>query len=377
MNKKYHIVVTTIYVPKVLTAYVENIKKFQHQDDVKIWVIADLKTPPECFSFCNKISLNFDLTYVSVEDQMIWGSKFDNFLDSLPFNNDTRRNIGYLMALEDGCKVLISIDDDNWPTDDDFIGRHAIVGSTWEQDLQFERSGFYNICETIDFEPKRPIYPRGFPFELRNLKNSNCTKNNNKGIIVGVNAGLWLEEPDIDATTWLNGKVLGKKFQGADTIVLDHETWSPINTQNTSVIRDLIPAYYCVAMGHKVPGGIIHRYGDIWGGYIMQAILSKTNYYVAFGRPIANHFRNPHNYLEDLRQEYWGMILTDWFLFELKNFTSTAKNIITTGLELADYIEFDCIDKLPKWCPLEVINFMSLTAKNLRIYLKTAEKIGI
>jgi hypothetical protein len=281
------------------------------------------------------------------------------------------------MALEDGCSVLVSIDDDNWPTDDDFIGWHSIVGSEWKGDLQTEASGFYNVCEAIDFEPNRPIYPRGFPFELRNIKNSNFLTKTSNCNIVGVNAGLWLEEPDVDATTWLNGKILGRHFNGNDTVVLDHQTWSPVNTQNTAVVRELIPAYYCVAMGHKVPGGIIHRYGDIWGGYIMQAILSQTNFFVAFGRPIANHFRNPHNYIEDLRQEYWGMILTDWFLFELKNFKSSSKKIVDIGLELASYIEKDCIARLPKWCPEEVIAFIKLTSQNLRIYLKTAEKIGI
>ena len=102
--------------------------------------------------------------------QETWGKKFPDFYASLPFNNDTRRNIGYLMALDDGCEVLISIDDDNHPTSDDFIGGHSAVGNNVSTVIS-EKNGYHNICENIIFEPSRPIYPRGFPFSLRDSLN--------------------------------------------------------------------------------------------------------------------------------------------------------------------------------------------------------------
>ena len=127
---------------------------------------------------------------------------------------------------------------------------------------------------------------------------------------IGVTAGLWLSDPDIDATTWLNGAVSGLSYSGQDQLLLAQSNWTPINTQNTSVVRDLIPAFLCVPMGWDVPGGKIQRYGDIWGGYFLQAIIQGTDYHVSFGRPLVDHRRNPHDYLDDLRGEFWGLMLT-------------------------------------------------------------------
>ena len=55
--------------------------------------------------------------------------------------------------------------------------------------------------------------------------------------------------------------------------------------QNTSVVRELIPASIFVTMACPVPGGVLDRYGDIWGGYFLLALMQNTNYHAAFGRP--------------------------------------------------------------------------------------------
>ena len=96
---------------------------------------------------------------------------------------------------------------------------------------------------------------------------------------------MWFDEPDVDATTWLNGKVKGVDYRGPDAFVLDPSTWSPVNTQNTSVVRELIPAFVFVTMAWPVPGGKLDRYGDIWGGYFLLALMQGTKYHVAFRPP--------------------------------------------------------------------------------------------
>jgi hypothetical protein len=373
MSKKFHIVLTTIYNPLVLVEYTNNFIKFNKIDQVKLWVVADRKTPKECLeTLKNVMSLGLDVEYISLERQLEWGKNHEDFYNSLPFDNDTRRNIGYLMALEDGCEVLISIDDDNWPTDDDFIGFHSIVGGI-SKNLVHEHSGYHNICEYIEFVPNRSIYPRGYPFNLRDQKNQCTLLNGAKKI--GVNAGLWLESPDIDATTWLNGTISGITYSGPDSFCLDNNTWSPVNTQNTAIIRELIPYYFCVPMGFKVPGGIIHRYGDIWGGYLLLALIDNSDYVASFGRPIALHKRNPHNYLTDLRQEYWGIILTDWLLSHIKSINYSSSDLNVRSAELCDMIDRVTDEALPDWCPTEVKIFLKETVKSYRIYIKTANKL--
>jgi len=159
-------------------------------------------------------------------------------------------------------------------------------------------------------------------------------------------------------------------------IALDQSTWTPINTQNTSVVRALVPAYLCVPMGWDVPGGKIQRYGDIWGGYFLQALMQGTEYNVAFGEPIAEHRRNPHDYLDDLRGEYWGLLLTDWLLNLLKNeFRPKSSSIFERLYELSEFLKKITQDKLPAWCPAQVRDFLLHTATTLELWSDSCRKV--
>lgn len=376
--KKNHIVFTTIYeVYNILIALKNNLEKFDYLGDVKVWIVGDKKTPAKIKDTCNCITKSgLETIYLSIEDQDRWGKFFPDFYKNIPYNNETRRNIGYLHALEDGCERIISIDDDNFPTKDDFIGGHLYTGKEWNYPVVSEKSGFYNICELLKFDVERPIYPRGFPFKLRGNKNKNLKININSNKIIGVTEGLWYGDPDIDATTWINGKILSLEHIGPELLVLDQNTWSPINTQNTSVIRELIPAFFCIPMGWSVPGGKIERYGDIWGGYFLQAIIKGTKYFTAFGKPIVNHKRNPHNYLDDLRHEFWGIILSDWLIQILyEEFKPVDKNISGRMEHLSDFLCSNILPKLPSWCTKEIKEFLIYTAINIKQWTKVCRKI--
>ncbi len=307
---------------------------------------------------------------MGIEEQDNWGSRCSDFYSRIPYNNETRRNIGYLCALEDGCDVMISIDDDNFPViDSDFIRSHRITGSEWKGPVIVEETEFHNVCEYLEFEPSRAIFPRGFPFRLRGRKNKPQLEPVSSTSRIGVTAGLWILDPDVDATTWLNGRISGTRYRGEPLQVLSQNTWTPINTQNTSIVRELIPAFLCIPMGWTVPGGSIQRYGDIWGGYFLQSLMKGTQYLAAFGNPIVEHRRNPHDYIDDLRFEYWGMILTDWLLDLLKTrFSPTSASIIDRVDELADFLKEVAVPAMPDWCPEEIAGFLDWTEKNLRTW---------
>jgi len=369
-NEPNNIVFTTIFYPELLRAYRENLSRFGHLEDTRIWVVGDRKTPAEVAALCEEMSeIGLRTTFLDSKWQEEWARRHPKIAERLPWNNETRRNIGYLQALESGCERLISIDDDNWPTEDDFVGGHMLTGRKWHGTVIEEASGFHNVCESLDFVPSRAVFPRGYPFKLRGVSNAPKESVATENAVVGVTAGLWLNEPDIDATTWLNGKVKGVGYHGPDAFVLGQSTWSPINTQNTSVIRDLIPAFLCIPMGWDVPGGKIQRYGDIWGGYFLQAVLGGTPYHVAFGRPLVDHRRNPHDYVDDLRQEFWGTILTDWLLALLRErFRSGASEICERVAELGAFLQGEALGEMPKWCPEEMRAFLKHTGENLQIW---------
>jgi hypothetical protein len=375
--KANHIVFTTIHSPIVLFELQKNLERNGLADLSVCWVVGDNKTPAACEKICREINQSGLETYfLDIESQEKWGKSFPELYCRIPYDNESRRNIGFLHALEAGCERLISIDDDNYPTNDDFIGYHMRTGASCRTQLIEEASRFHNICEYLEIEPRRKIYPRGYPFALRDRQNDPVALPPPCEAIIGVTLGLWLNDPDVDATTWINGKVKSKAFHGSEQLVLNQNTWTPVNTQNTSIIRELIPAYLCVPMGYKVPGGKIERYGDIWGGYFLQAILRGTPYYVGFGRPLVEHRRNPHNYIDDLRFEYWGMILTDWLLKELHdNFKTANSNVIDRVGELAEFLAESSMNSLPSWCPKTVKNFLAETAATVSIWAETCRRL--
>jgi hypothetical protein len=151
-----------------------------------------------------------------------------------------------------------------------------------------------------------------------------------------------------------------------------------MNTQNTSVVRELIPAFVFVTMAWPVPGGKLDRYGDIWGGYFLLALMQGTKYHVAFGRPLVEHRRNPHNYVDDLRYEFWGMILTDWLLEILRS----RSNPPAAACRIAFWSwRNSCTPRpsaiCPPGVPQKLRSFLHSTAQNLRQWSAACRQIGV
>ena len=301
MTNRASVVVTTINDGSFLDKYANQIVQEQALDTVEIIVIPDRKTPAQIFERCEVLEKRgIRISRPTLEEQDAFIKKL-NLSHIIPHNSDNRRNIGFLMALENGCDFLISIDDDNFCRDDEpFFAEHAIV---CQPEIEFDSvntsNGWFNICDLMVVEPSN-TYPRGFPYYAR-YQPSEIKVSQESGS-VHLNAGLWLGDPDLDAITWLAMRPRSQSFKGAST-VLGRDTWSPINTQNTALNREAIVAYYFLRMGYPMAGMQIDRYGDIFSGYFSQACVRHLGFRIRVGTPIANHMRNSHNYLRDLTNE--------------------------------------------------------------------------
>jgi len=231
----------------------------------------------------------------------------------IPYNSDNRRNIGYLLALEAGADFLVSIDDDNYCTaEEDFFQAHSVVcEGPADAEAVDSSSGWFNLCDLMRIEPPSPVYPRGFPYFARH-KNAEV-KDRKVQATIRMNAGLWLQEPDLDGITWLVAPVRAKQFSGRSRVLGD-QTWSPINTQNTALHRDVIPSYYFIRMGYPLAGLPIDRYGDIFSGYLSQACVRHLGHAIRVGTPVADHRRNSHNYLKDALNEFGCICVLEDFL---------------------------------------------------------------
>jgi hypothetical protein len=321
MNHKAALVLTTINDPLLLEDYYANFETHGHLDQIKVIVIPDKKTPTAAYERCASLRRRgMEIICPTIEEQETYLRRIGLPDGLIPYNSDNRRNIGYLMAMEAGVDFLISIDDDNYcPAEEDFFQAHSLVcGGPADAEAVESSSGWFNLCDLMRIEPPSPIYPRGFPYFARH-KNPEL-KDRKVQTTIRMNAGLWLQEPDLDGMTWLVAPVRAKQFSGRSRVLGD-QTWSPINTQNTALHRDVIPSYYFIRMGYPLAGLPIDRYGDIFSGYFSQACVRHLGHAIRVGTPVAEHRRNSHNYLKDALNELACVVVLEdllpW-LHELK-----------------------------------------------------------
>lgn len=334
---------TTVGDGSFLNVYADKLAEEELEEDTLIIVIPDRKTTPQLFDRSKELERRgIKILCPTVEEQDQFLHKLGSIRHIIPYDSGNRRNIGYLMALERGCEVLISVDDDNFPqTSCSFFREHLIVQqSITEMEAVHSASKWFNPCDLLRMETQS-IYPRGFPYRCRHQE-PEVYLHTEKGR-VHVNAGLWLKDPDVDAITCLANPAQALSF-GGKSILLGDETWAPINTQNTSVYRDAIAAYYFVRMGYPITGVPIGRYGDIFGGYFCQACARHLGYRIRIGTPIVDHIRNPHDYPSDLAGEYACIVLLEDMTEWLQKVRLEGNTYTEAYLCLADLIE-DAVER--------------------------------
>jgi Reversibly glycosylated polypeptide len=348
--RRFDIVVTTIFQPAWLEGYLDNIKMHGHAEAVTIRIIADRKTPASVYEAARHAARSgFEIDCPDLDEQEQYLRALGLSADFVPWDSDNRRNIGYLRAWEHGADVLISIDDDNFcRSDSDFIACHGAVGLlAGETPLSAWAGGskWFNVCDLLDSvvqrqAPAPQIYARGFPYDARDGARAALSHDLTDAPVdrsVAVNAGLWIDDPDVDAVTRLALRPITTGAQSGD-VLLAPGTWTPLNTQNTALHRDAIPSYYYVRMGLPVKGMLIDRFGDIWSGYFLQRCAQHLGEVVRVGSPIAEHRRTSHNLFKDLYEELAGIVLTEELLPWLREVRLTGTTYQEAYAELAELI---------------------------------------
>lgn len=304
----FAIVCTTVGPGAFLKHYAEAVA--EASDRVTMIVIPDRKTPAALYAAVDEYraaGLKIECPDLNEQEQFL--ASLGAPAGMFPRDTDHRRNVGYLMAWRDGADIMVSVDDDNLPGER-WLYEHTQValGPAEHANLVGCDSGFWNVCELLKFQPKAvcphgyPVRPRGYPYRKgcehavlgRPCEPATCD--------VAINAGLWLGDPDVDAIARL--VVAPHAVKLFASVVLEPDTWAPVNSQNTAVRREVIPAYYFFRSG---------RFGDIYQGYLAQACAKAMGHAVRFGTPVVRHERNDHDLLRDLELELPDiLILDDW-----------------------------------------------------------------
>lgn len=265
--KKY-IVITSIFPPT------ESVKRFAKIADWKVIVVGDKKTPKN-WNLKNVI-------YLSPREQL---KLFPAFASNLPWNSYTRKNVGYLYAINQGADIIADADDDcipynNWGNNLIFSGKFKTINS----------DSFVNIYKYFS---DKFIWPRGYP--LDKILDRSKIKTKLKKQEIGVYQFLVDSEPDVDAIYRLT---LNKKnfFDKKPPVVLEKNTICPFNTQNTFFIRELFPLLF-------LPPFTSFRFVDILRGLVAQPLMWLQDFHLAFGGPTVIQKRHYHNFLNDFELE--------------------------------------------------------------------------
>jgi len=333
--RRVTLVVTTIHEPSFLGGYIDNIRRFGRDERTRIIVIVDRKTPAAVAEACLKArERGFEVACPSLEEQIAFLRRLGVDPGWIPFDSDNRRNVGFLMALAGDAEVVVSLDDDNFcPAEEDFVGTHAVVGTTIAAEVRESSDGWINVCDELRFRRDDPKpYPRGFPYGARRGRRS--VQSRGDEVRLAVNVGLWVDDPDVDAATRLTQAPWATGYTG-HAFALGPKTWSPINTQNTAVARGAMPAYYYVRMGQAVGGLRIDRYGDVLSGFLLQKCVHHLGETVRVGGPVCRHLRTPHNLFQDLYHELAGMVILEDFLPRLREMDISGRSYAETYESLA------------------------------------------
>ena len=154
------IVVTTIFYPT------DSIHRFLTlQSHWNLIIIADRKTPTDWLQRLNT-TFSSRLLFISVDQQKTLNFRI---LRHLPYGSYARKNLGYLIAIKCGAKIIFESDDDNLLETDDVYLLPKILQPQQLPWIAFhrQRSPLINIYGSFG-HPQ--IWPRGFPLdELRNV----------------------------------------------------------------------------------------------------------------------------------------------------------------------------------------------------------------
>jgi hypothetical protein len=203
-----------------------------------------------------------------------------------------------------GADVIYSWDHDNLPVSLDHFDwlRMRLDSSSVDKIEKFRHfSGIKIASNTGWFDPGSLLIPamrhRGFPHDKPVSKLAAPVTDAR----IGVAAGLVIGDPDVDSVTRMELKPdIGQvHILGSTGVVVDRDTWTVWNSQNTAVIRELMPSWF------MAPG--CQRHDDIFASQIVQRVMRERGYHVHFGPPFTLQERNPHDLLVDLRAEIDGM----------------------------------------------------------------------
>ena len=275
---KVSLVTTTINYPKLLLEYAKDFSKYNKKENIELIIIiaGDKKTPVKTKQLAESITKKYKINceYLDEKKQNKFLKNFKILKNFLELNSVQRRNLAILKSLQEKCDLIITIDDDNFLKTKNFIQSHLSNIKKNRGKVVNSYSNWFNICHFLNEKSNNNFFHRGFPISKKRLKN-NFQLSKKKNFRIAANAGLWLNDPDVDAITRLSQKIKVNSYKLNENFHLGPKVWSPFNSQNTALIAESIPAYFLSPH--------VGRMDDIYASYIYKKICDHLKFYISYG----------------------------------------------------------------------------------------------
>lgn len=271
-----YIVITTIQPP---TKCLLDMAAVAHKWKIGTLAVGDRKTP--------EVKWPEVVEYLPISQQS--AAPF-GLATLIPENHYARKNIGYLRVISRGAEAIFDTDDDNAP-----LASWAPRNQRCEAINAMGR-GWFNVYRFFSSEL---IWPRGLPLE-RVRDPLPCIPSTLDFVDGPIQQGLVNGSPDVDAV-WrllLDDEIV---FEQRPSISLAPGSWCPFNSQSTWWFPEAYPLLY-------LPSLVSFRMTDIWRSFVAQRCLWELGKSVVFHAPDMVQERNPHNLLNDFKQEVPGYL---------------------------------------------------------------------
>jgi hypothetical protein len=234
-----------------------------------------------------------------------------------PRRNGSCRSFGFYRAWHesDPSEIIVALDDDCRVYEQRFAEEVERSLSNEARPVATVAGDHLNILDLYD-QARASLFPRGFPYSARvdyspaAISEESVTRN------VVFSLGLWKGIFDVNAVDKVTG--VAYKFPDATlrhrSVLVAPGKLVSVCSMNMQFRREALPAAFQLPMHVPVLGdGVIDRYGDIWGGFILKTLIDVKGDALAVGEPMIEHLKEG-DYVRNIWQENLCHQVNDEFL---------------------------------------------------------------
>jgi reversibly glycosylated polypeptide / UDP-arabinopyranose mutase len=228
------------------------------------------------------------------------------------------RSYGFWKAYSLGADITITMDDDCFPVDKDFVNQHTLNLNTKAPEQWFP-----------SFPDRRFIYTRGFPYDIRGKRN------------VVISHGLWTNKIDLDGITQKKHQNINISPYPSIMQFIPPGQYFPMCSMNLAFTREATPLMYFPLMGSTPEGKSwgYDRFDDIWAGIFAKKICDHLGLSIINGSPFVEH-RKASDPDINIKKEATGLKENEEIWKRVDSVNLTKKTPVACYNELAQTIQF-------------------------------------